>query len=122
MPNADVEKYLAAIESPAFRAAVIRLRDIVLGEVEGGTEAMSYGLPSVRLGTLVAAYGAFKKHCSFFPSGLVEQFSEELQGFTVSKGTIQFTPEQPIPDELVRRMVRARLAEIEKKVRKRPQK
>jgi uncharacterized protein YdhG (YjbR/CyaY superfamily) len=63
------------------------------------------------------AYGAFKEHCSFFPmSGrVVEEFADELKGYKTAKGTIQFPMDKPLPAALVKKMVKARVAQNETK-------
>ena len=62
-------------------------------------------------------YAAFKEHCSFFPmSGrLVEEFADELKAYKTSKGTIQFPIDKPLPAPLVKKMVKARVAQNETK-------
>jgi uncharacterized protein YdhG (YjbR/CyaY superfamily) len=62
-------------------------------------------------------YAAFKEHCSFFPmSGrLVEEFADELKAYKTSKGTIQFPVDKPLPAALVKKMVKARVAQNETK-------
>ena len=61
----------------------------------------------------LVAFGATAKHCAFFPMSdtIVAQFEDELEGFDTSKGTIRFQPERPLPAALVKRIVKARLAE-----------
>ena len=54
-------------------------------------------------------FAAFKNHCSLFPGGTAQDFADELSGFNISKGTIQFTPDSPIPEPQVRRIIRARV-------------
>jgi len=64
-------------------------------------------------------YAAFSNHCSLFPTGaVIEAFKNELKGFSTSKGTIQFSTEKPLPAALVKKMVKARVAQIESKKRR----
>jgi uncharacterized protein YdhG (YjbR/CyaY superfamily) len=59
-------------------------------------------------------FAAFSNHCSLFPTAaVIEKFKSELKGFTISKGTIQFPTDKPLPAALVRKMVKARVAQIE---------
>jgi len=59
-------------------------------------------------------FAAFAKHCSLFPTAaVIEEFKDELKGYTLSKGTIQFPIDKPLPDALVKEMVQARVAQVE---------
>jgi uncharacterized protein YdhG (YjbR/CyaY superfamily) len=61
-------------------------------------------------------YGAFSDHCSLFPGpGIIETFKDELKPYQISKGTIQFPLEKPLPATLLRKIVKARVAANEKK-------
>jgi uncharacterized protein YdhG (YjbR/CyaY superfamily) len=64
-------------------------------------------------------FAAFSNHCSLFPTAaVIEKFKNELKGFTMSKGTIQFPTDKPLPAALVRKMVKARVAQLESKKRR----
>lgn len=115
---ATVEQYLAEIPSDAMRQALEHLRQIIKEEAPEATEGISYQIPTFKLNGMLASYAAFAKHCSFFPGGVVPEFEEELKEFKTSKGTIQFTPDKPIPDALVRKIIRARVAENADKSRR----
>jgi uncharacterized protein YdhG (YjbR/CyaY superfamily) len=77
------------------------------------TEVISYGMPMFKLNGMLVGYAAFKNHCSLFPtgSGVLDQFEKELEGYRTSKGTIQFAPDKPLSDALVKKIVRARVKE-----------
>ena len=81
------------------------------------TEVLSYGIPTFRYKKMLVALAAFKDHCSFFPLGssVLDQFAEELKSFRVSKGTLHFPVDEPMPAALVRKIVKARIAQNEKK-------
>ncbi len=114
---ADVESYLAACPEP-HRTTLEKMRATIRSAVpREATEAISYGMPSFRYKGGLVAYGAFKEHCSFFPmSGrLVEEFADELKAYKTSKGTIQFPADKPLPAALVKKMVKARIAQNEAK-------
>ena len=82
------------------------------------TETISYGIPAFKYKKVAVWYAAFANHCSLFPTAaVIEVFKDELKGFPISKGTIQFPTDKPLPDALVKKMVKARLAQIEKKTR-----
>jgi uncharacterized protein YdhG (YjbR/CyaY superfamily) len=113
----DVESYLAACPEP-HRGTLERIRAAIGSAVpKEATEAISYGMPSFQYKGGLVAYAAFKAHCSFFPmSGrLIEEFAEELKAYKTSKGTIQFAVDKPLPAPLVKKMVRARVAQNEMK-------
>lgn len=111
----DVETYLAWCPEP-HRTTLEKLRATIRSVVpKEATEAISYGMPSFRYKGGLVAYGAFKGHCSFFPmSGrLVEEFADELKAYKTAKGTIQFPVDKPLPAALVKKMVKARVAQNE---------
>ena len=62
---------------------------------------------------MLVGYAAFKKHCSLFPtgSGVIEKFAKELEGFPTSRGTIRFPSDKPLPDSLLKKIVKTRVAE-----------
>jgi uncharacterized protein YdhG (YjbR/CyaY superfamily) len=75
-------------------------------------EVISYGIPALKTERVLVWYAAFSKHCSLFPSASVLiRFKNELEEFTVSKGTVQFPLEKPLPVALVKKLVRARVAD-----------
>lgn len=102
----SVDDYLAAIENLEFRAALTDLREVILEVLPDAEEKISYGMPTYKLRSNICHFAAFAKHCSFFPGGVALEYSDELIGYKVSKGTIQFTPAKPLDFELVRRMIR----------------
>ena len=109
-----VDDHLAALP-PDQRAALEHLRATIRAAAPDATEAISYGMPAFKQdGRGLVSYAAFKAHCSLFPmsSTVIASLATELEGFVTSKGTIRFTPEAPLPDALVTRIVRARLAEL----------
>ena len=114
---AEVEAYLAACPEP-HRTTLTKIRATIRAAApKDATEAISYGMPSFQYKGGLVGYAAFKEHCSFFPmSGrLVEEFADELKAYKTSKGTIQFPVDKPLPAALVRRMVKARIAQNEAK-------
>jgi uncharacterized protein YdhG (YjbR/CyaY superfamily) len=116
-PNvtAQIEVMLAAMPVDQ-RAALQALRETIAGAAPAAEEAISYGMPAFRYhGRSLVSYSAFKAHCSFFPmsSELIEKHKSELAGFSTARGTLRFTPEHPIPRDLVERIVRERMAQID---------
>ena len=112
----EVENYLAGVPEDA-RAALETLRKTIRAAAgREATEGFSYGIPAFKLhGRPLVAYAALKNHCSFFPMSpaVVAAHGKELAGFETSKGTIRFTVENPLPSSLVRKLVKARIAETE---------
>jgi len=107
----DVDQWLARLD-PAKRAALEKLRAQILAAAPGAEESISYGQPTYSLHGHLVAFGAFKKHLSFFPmsSTLIAKFPEAAP-FATSSGTMQFQPEQPIPAALVKKLVKARVVQ-----------
>ena len=114
MNNTPIDVYLATID-PADAAALARIRGIVHGTVDGVEECISYGMPGFKYkGKYLGGFSAFKKHLSFFPTGRpVEVFKDRLDGFKLSTGTVQFTVDHPIPEDLIREMLQVRVEAIE---------
>ncbi len=111
----DVDEYLAAVPEPA-RSTLKHMRAVIRSVVPAGTtEVFSYGIPTFRYKRGLVAIAAFGKHCSFFPLGAsaLDSFKEELKEFRVSKGTLHFPLDRPLPDALVKKIVKARIAENE---------
>ena len=108
----EVDAYLAGVPAPA-RGLLEQIRAIVRSLAPEAVEVIAYGIPTFKLAGNLVHYAAFKAHCSFFPGRLLqdEAFRQDLAGFKISKGTIQFTPDNPLPEDLVRKIVMARLAE-----------
>src|SRR5450432_2289610 len=83
---------------------------------EGATEIMSYGIPAFRNRVVLVWFAAFSDHYSLFPTAaVIEEFKTELKGFSTSKGTVHFPTGKPVPVVLVKKLVKARVAQAEKK-------
>jgi uncharacterized protein YdhG (YjbR/CyaY superfamily) len=79
-------------------------------------EVISYGIVALRTEKVLVWYAAFARHCSLFPTASVlGQYRDELKGYKVSKGTVQFPVDEPLPAALVKKLVRARVAEAQGK-------
>lgn len=110
---ATVDEYLSAVPEP-FRAMLRSLRAVIRDAAPAATEHISYGMPSYKQGRPLVSFAAFKHHCSLFgmSSSLFEELAPDLRGWRTSKGTIRFTADRPLPENLVRKIVAARLEEI----------
>ena len=108
-----IDEYLARL-SAEQRTALERLRKIIRAAVPRAEECISYQLPAFRLdGRMLVAFGATSNHCAFFlmSSETVAAHRDELEGYDTSKGTIRFRADEPLPASLVRKLVKARIAE-----------
>jgi uncharacterized protein YdhG (YjbR/CyaY superfamily) len=112
MPAATIEEYLAAVPDDK-RAALERLRAQIRAAVPDAVEVMSYGRPTFKLdGRWFMAYGATKQYCSFYTGRApIIAHADELKGYRIWKGTINFRADDPLPEELVTRLLRVRIAE-----------
>jgi uncharacterized protein YdhG (YjbR/CyaY superfamily) len=111
----EVDEYLAKVPKGA-REALEKLRKAIRATVPEATEAISYAIPAFKLhGRALVWYAAFKNHCSFFPltSTVRERYGKELERYDTSKGTLRFPANKPLPATLVRKLVKARIAENE---------
>ena len=107
-----IDEYLAAV-SEDKRAALENLRKTIKAAAPKAEECISYQLAAFRQNGLLVAFGATKNHCAFYPmsASTVAAFRDELEGYETSKGTIRFQPDKPLPASLVRKLVKARIAE-----------
>ena len=107
-----INEYLARL-SKDQRSALEKLRRDIHSAAPGAEECISYRIPAVRLhGRMLVAFGAAKNHCAFYPgTHPLEAHTAELRGYDTSKGTIRFQPESPLPATLVRKLVKARIAQ-----------
>jgi uncharacterized protein YdhG (YjbR/CyaY superfamily) len=113
----NVDEYLAAVPEPA-RSTLRKVRAVIRSAVPAeATEAIAYGMPTFRYRGGLVGYAAFSGHCSFFPMSpaVIEAFQKDLKGYRTSKGTIQFAMDKPLPATLLKKLVKARLAEKENK-------
>jgi uncharacterized protein YdhG (YjbR/CyaY superfamily) len=116
----DVDEYLAGVAEPA-RTTLNRIRAAIRAAAPAETtEVISYGIPTFKYKGALVGFGAFANHCSFFPmsSSLLESFSKELNGFSTAKGTIRFPLDKPLSAALVKKLVKARVAQNELKSRR----
>ena len=115
----NTDEYIAKVPEPA-RTTLKKIRAVIRSVVpRETTETISYGIPAFKHNGVLVWFAAFSKHCSLFPTASVmEAFKNELKGYTISKGTIQFPVDKPLPATLVKKLVKARLAQNENKKRR----
>ena len=112
----SVDEYLAGVPEPA-RSTLRKIRAAIrFAAPPEATETISYGIPAFKYISVLVWYAAFSDHCSLFPTAsVIEAFRNELKGFSTSKGTIQFPTDKPMPTALVKKLVKARVAQVESK-------
>ena len=108
-----IDEYLA-LTKPEQRAVLEKLRKTIHATAPGAVEYIGYGLAGFKFnGRPLVYFGAWENHCALYAASpaVQKEFQKELKGFEVSKGTIRFTPEKPLPLALVKALVKARIAE-----------
>ncbi len=112
----NVDEYLAGVPEPA-RSTLNKVRAAIRSAVPPeATEAISYRMPTFKYKGPLVWFAAFSNHCSLFPgSSVIEAFKNELKGFSTSKGTIHFPVDKPLSAALVKKLVKARIAQNEHK-------
>jgi uncharacterized protein YdhG (YjbR/CyaY superfamily) len=111
---ADVDKYLAALPAEP-RACLQALREQIKASAPQATESIAYGMPAFRLGKrFLVSYDAYQNHCSLFPASeaVRQALGKELASNFAGKGTIQFKPSEPLPEDVVRQIIEIRLREV----------
>jgi len=109
----NLAEYLARIPDDK-RAALEKLRSRILAAAPGAEDSISYGMPALSLeGRALVCYAAARDHCSLYPMSpqVIEDLADELAGYSLSKGTIRFDPAKPLPAALVKKIMKARIAE-----------
>jgi uncharacterized protein YdhG (YjbR/CyaY superfamily) len=117
MAAATIDEFLASVPEEK-RRALEDLRHHVRRAVPDATESINYGVPAFKLdGRPLVSFGASKEHCSFYVQSpaVVEAFADELRDFRLTKGSVTFQPDRPIPADLVARLVQARVDELRKR-------
>ena len=100
---------------PAEKVALERVRAVVAGLAPDAEEGTSYGVPAfIYAGRPLLGFSAAQKHLSIFPfsPAAIEAVKERLDGFDLAKGTIRFSPDRPLPADVLADLIRARKQEI----------
>lgn len=110
-----IDDYLATVEEPE-QGKLEEVRKIIKQVVPEAQEVITYGMPGFKYkGKYLISFAAFKDHMSIFPGAEpVEEYKDRMKDFKVSKGTIQFTLEHPIPDDLLKDILLLCKARIDK--------
>jgi uncharacterized protein YdhG (YjbR/CyaY superfamily) len=109
----SIDEYLTVVNADQ-RTALENLRKTIRAAAPTAEECISYGIPAFRLnGGSLVFFGAWANHCAFYPgsSDTLKKFRNELSDFQTSKGTLRFSPDKPMPVALVKKLLKARIAE-----------
>lgn len=110
-----IDEYLARA-SPEQRIVLEKLRKTIHAVAPGAEEYIGYGLAGFKhKGRPLVYFGTWENHCALYAASpaVQQKFQQALKGFAVSKGTIRFTSDNPLPAALVKKLVKARIAENE---------
>ena len=114
-PVETVDDYLATIPKEA-RVTLEKIRKTIKAAAPRATEVISYQMPMYKQNGMLVGFAAFKDHCSLFPGAkAIATYRDELKAYGTSKGTIRFPIGKPLPAALVRKLVKTRIAENEKR-------
>jgi uncharacterized protein YdhG (YjbR/CyaY superfamily) len=108
------DEYLGGLPEEK-RRVLLGLRKTICSIVPGAEECISYGIPAFRVdGTVVAGFCATTKGCSYFPfsGSTLKTLAKDIADYSQTKSALHFSPAKPLPKSLVRRLIRARLAEM----------
>jgi len=115
----DTLEYIL-LQSEKFRNNLEQLRDIILSEVPEAEEVISYGIPCFKHHYMLVGIGVTKTACSFYTMNpeLVKSMKDELTDIKHSGSTLYFPPDNPLPENLIRKIIQIRLKENEAKKNK----
>ncbi len=114
MSAAEVDEYLGRLDEPK-RVTLETLRRSILDVVPDAEQVLSYRVPAFRVdGKIVAGFAAFKDHVSYLPfsGSVLGRLEDQLEAYRMTKSSLHFPVDQPLPDSLVRQLIEVRLAEI----------
>jgi len=109
-----VQEYIGRIPASS-RKRFAELRAAILAAVPAdAAETISYRIPAIRRGRILVWFAAFGDHCSLFPTAsVIAGFKDELKNYSTSKGTVHFSLDKQIPSSLVKKLVKARVAQTQ---------
>jgi uncharacterized protein YdhG (YjbR/CyaY superfamily) len=110
----EVDEYLQGVDEPKH-STLQALRRTILEIVPDAEQVISYRVPAFRVsGKTVAGFAAFKDHLSYLPfsGSVLGQLADELKGYTMTKGSLHFSVDRPLPKSVVRNLIAVRLGEL----------
>lgn len=118
IPLQNIDDYLV-YQPEKVRESLEHLRQIIRDTAPEAEELISYGIPAFKYHGMLVYFAAYKKHCSLFAGNgaLTERMKEALKSYKTSKGTIRFTVEKPLPDDLIKQIVITRMKENVEKMK-----
>jgi uncharacterized protein YdhG (YjbR/CyaY superfamily) len=111
---AEVDDYLSRVDEPK-RSTLEALRRTILEVIPEAEQMLSYRVPAFRVqGKIVAGFAAFKDHVSYLPfsGSVLQQLEDELDGYAMTKSSLHFPVDHPLPETLVQKLIAVRLEEI----------
>lgn len=114
MSEQEIDDYLAGVEQPK-RGTLETLRATLLRLLPDAEQGLSYGMPAFKVGgKAVASFAAHKGHLSYLPhsGSVLADLGDEVGGYETSKGALKFPVDQPLPEDLVQKLVAARKREL----------
>ena len=119
MSAEEIDDYLRGVEEPK-RRTLEALRGAILEVVPDAEQGISYGMPAFRFhGKTIAGFAAFKDHLSYLPhsGSVLAELAADLSGYTMTKGSLHFSVDRPLPKAVVRRLIAVRLREADQRSR-----
>lgn len=116
MTAAEVDAYLESVPEPQ-RSTLQALRATIAGILPDAEQGIAYGVPAFRVGgRAVAGFASYKEHCTYLPmsGSITSELADALAGYVTAKGSVRFARDKALPEELVRTLIAARLAEIQR--------
>ena len=113
----EVDEYLASLDEPK-RTTLGQLRRTIVQTIPDAEQCISYGMPAFRLhGKVVAGFAAFKNHLSYLPhsGSVLPELQDDLAGYSMSAGSLRFPINEPLPADLLEKLIAARVAEVRKR-------
>ena len=112
---ATIDEYIAQCPEEV-QPILEKIREVIKESAPGAVEKISYQMPAFYLKGNLVYFGVHKRHIGFYPTGSgIEAFKDELSAYKWSKGAVQFPLDQPMPYDLIRKIVKFRVAENQKK-------
>jgi uncharacterized protein YdhG (YjbR/CyaY superfamily) len=109
----EIDRYLSTVDEPK-KATLIELRDTIVALLPDAEQCISYGMPAFKLrGKTIAGFAAFKSHLSYLPhsGSVIAQLAKETERYTKTKGSLHFPVDEPLPKQLVKKLLDVRMAE-----------